>query len=1132
MDAIELARQHAARLHDAVVADGTDAWNPLAVATAVAKAKELDVEPIEPGSPLLSDGRAHFDPTARAIRHEDCGDDFHKAFLISHELGHASLGDDRVEHTAHKIDPARSSEAAPVGEDRVTDYSRRQRREVQMDLFGRELLLPRHRVRALHLDGMTATQIAERLGAPFEVVAQQLLDALLLPPIAHEEPALAPAPVRQLNNEQRAAASYRGPAYLLEAGPGTGKTQTLVERVTLLVDEGVDPRSILVLTFSNKAAGELSDRIASLRPEAASAMWIGTFHAFGLDLVRRRHRDLGYDREPRLMDRSEAIALLEHEYLSLGLVHHQELWDPARPLKDMLSAISRAKDEVADATRFADLSRLMLDAATTVEEREAAERCGEVALVYERYEQLKRCAVAIDFGDLVALPVTLLESMPSIAQELRGIHQHVLVDEYQDVNRSSVRLLQLLTDGGRDLWAVGDARQAIYRFRGASSYNMSRFAEDFPGAQGGRLRVNYRSTPEIVASFSAFGQDMAAGTGDASLEANRPRSGSRPDHVTFGDNDDEADALADEILALKPSIGFRGQAVLCPGNDRLARLGGELERRGIPVLYLGNLFDRPEVKDLLALLSLLVDRRAMALVRHPTLPGLDARLGLTGAAAVVEHLRQSDVAPLAWTSRPSEITGVTDEDAAVLSDLAVVLTGFSEESRPWPVLARVLLDRTRAAALLSEADDVAGRSMGVAVWQFMGFLRAARPGQGLPIQNLLDSIRRLVMLADERDLRQLPIAAQGIDAVRLMTIHGSKGLEFPAVHVMGLNKNSMPRAARRPACPVPDGMIDGAEGGTVAIAKADHELEQECLFYVAASRARDRLLVYSATKDAGGRNRNPSPYVARLAPITQRSATKHVDRQPDPELLPLPIRVGPPLVLTTAQLDLYTRCPRRFLYTHVLGTGGKRTPTTLSRMHDIVRAVVNDMARIEPDACTQMEAEEMLAAAWSISPLAGEEYRLHREAALLLVQRFASSRAGGRRVEIEAFQAVIRDDVVTARADDVIVGSDGRHMARVVRTGHASSSAGQGLADAAFQMAAASMPHCGIEILHLSDAGPAIAVAFDANKLGKQREKLVTALAEISAGRFAPERSERTCPFCPAFYTCGPIACGSLQKNL
>jgi superfamily I DNA/RNA helicase len=171
-----------------------------------------------------------------------------------------------------------------------------------------------------------------------------------------------------------------------------------------LVDEGVDPRKILVLTFSNKAAGELTERIADLRPEAAPAMWIGTFHAFGLDLVRRYHSRLGFPKEPRMMDRSEAITIMEREYLALDLVHHREFMNPDRRLKDMFTAISRAKDEVADADCYAALAQEMLDRATDPATREAAERCAEVALVYRRYEELKREACAVDFGDLVSLP--------------------------------------------------------------------------------------------------------------------------------------------------------------------------------------------------------------------------------------------------------------------------------------------------------------------------------------------------------------------------------------------------------------------------------------------------------------------------------------------------------------------------------------------------------------------------------------------------------------------------------------------------------------------------------------------------------------------------------------------------------
>ena len=260
---------------------------------------------------------------------------------------------------APTIDPSRAAEPSPVGMDRVVDYGRRQRREVQMDLFARELLLPRHVARALHVDeGLSASAIAAKLGAPFEVVAQQLFDALLLPPVP---PATAATHVeRPLNPLQAAAAAHRGEAYLLEAGPGTGKTQTLIARVEGLLEEGVDPRRILLLTFSNKAAGEMAERIARKRPEAAAAMWIGTFHAFGLDIIRRFHAELGLPKDPRMMDRTEAVELLEEEFPRLRLVHYRNLYDPTQIIADMLAAVSRAKDEVVDAETYAALASAML----------------------------------------------------------------------------------------------------------------------------------------------------------------------------------------------------------------------------------------------------------------------------------------------------------------------------------------------------------------------------------------------------------------------------------------------------------------------------------------------------------------------------------------------------------------------------------------------------------------------------------------------------------------------------------------------------------------------------------------------------------------------------------------------------
>ena len=612
MDAVELARQIASELHARAVAEGQNPWRPYEFAVAEAKSRVLYVEPTAKGAAILNKGRATFIARDRLILHENVGSAFEQAFLVAHEIGHVALGDDPGDESAVNIDPTRSAEASPVGLDRVVGYGGRQRREVQMDLFAREFLLPRNVVRKLHLEeGLTASMIAGRLEAPFEVVAQQLFDALLLPPIDSKEE--GERVDRSLNKEQGEAAAHRGEAYLLGAGPGTGKTQTLIARVDGLLEEGIDPRRILLLTFSNKAAGEMADRIAAKRPEAAAAMWIGTFHAFGLDVVRRFKTEFGFPSDPRMMDRTEAVELLEHEFPRLNLVHYRDLYDPTQEISDILAAISRAKDEVVDETRYEQLADAMRHRAANDVERKAAERALEVARVYKIYEEIKRGANCVDFGDLVSLPVRLIEEDAAVREYLRQQYDHILVDEYQDVNRSSVRLLSALSETGENLWAVGDAKQSIYRFRGASSFNISRFGkEDFVGGKRGRLKVNYRSVKEVVDTFSGFAALMKVGGEEAILGSYRGPNNLPPEIRTIDSAKQMPVAVADAIESMRAAgHSYRDQAVLCRGNDKLAELGQDLERLGIPVLFLGSLFERPEIKDLVALLSVLTDRRAM-----------------------------------------------------------------------------------------------------------------------------------------------------------------------------------------------------------------------------------------------------------------------------------------------------------------------------------------------------------------------------------------------------------------------------------------------------------------------------------------------------------------------------------------
>ena len=1135
MDAVEAARQRASQLHAAALERGADPWRPLDLVLGEVRRTGLAAEPTDPASSQLEAAQAIFLPEDGLILYGDGGSAFEQAFLIAHELGHALLGDGGG---GCEIDAERAAEAAPVGEDRVVDHGPRQRREVQMDLFARELLLPRGWLRQLHLrEGLGAAAIAARMDAPRGPVAQQMLDALLLPEILPRNGGRSAS--KRLNDRQDQAARHRGRAYLLEAGPGTGKTQTLTARVAGLLAEAVDPRRILVLTFSNKAAGEMSDRIAGGHAEAFAAMWIGTFHAFGLDVIHAFGDRLGLSRKPGFMDRADAVAMLEHELPHLGLEYHRDMYDPTGIISDMLAAISRAKDEVRDAEEYGRLAERMIEIAEAMEgsereeELERAKRAWEVAVVYRRYEELKRERDLIDFGDLVMLPVKLLERDPEIGAIYRAKYAHVLVDEYQDVNRASVRLLKALRPDGEGLWVVGDARQSIYRFRGASSQNMRMFGSDFPGATGGDLVINYRSSEEIVGLFSHFASGMAGAPPPAApLRAERGPSGEHPTLRVIRDKQCVSPAIADAVEEHRGAGGrYRDHCVLVSGNDRLAVIGGELEALGIPVLFLGSLFERPEVKDLLCLLSLLADPRGSGLVRTACIP--EFAMSLSDVDALLGRLREEEAGRPAWLRDPA----LTEETAsaegrAALRALAEALAGFNLASHPWDVLATLLLDRTRIAARVAGSAAPADRARGMAIWQFMNFLRAQRGGGGPAIPVLLARIRRLLRLADERELRQLPAAAAGIDAVRLMTIHGSKGLEFPVVHLPGLNDDTMPKRPHmsRPKCAPPDGMIDGARGTVEEEFLASHAEEQDCLLYVAMSRAEDRLILYSCSH-AGTRSRKESSFVARLGPRLQRREVTPSRALPeDPSARPVPLRIENSVRWEAWQLDTYDKCPRRFFYSHILRVGGAAERTPYVRVHDAVRDLCRSIAEAGglPD---DVELERLAQEACDTPELCGHGYiDDFKQFAAAMVRFFGSSRRELEPRPRPVLAIEVDGDRVAVTPDDVLRGPEG-DVVRSIRTGHFRDSDKDRMAARVLLGAAAeAFPGARVQILHLADERITDLAAKRGQDV-KDRVKLGGIISGIRSGSFETKPSPRLCPGCPALFVCDALPAGPLTKT-
>ena len=1134
MDPIEITRQRAAELHDGLVHMGADPTNPYEFVLSEANRRHIEVRAYQPGDPMLGGGRALYDEDAGTIRHENTGDVFLDAFLVAHEIGHAEYGGHVELGPTRDVDWTRSADPAATGADRVVDYSKKARQEVQMDLFARELLFPRALARQWHLNkGLSASQIAARLQAPFDLVAVQLFDALFLPPVLAA--GTKPTKSNDLNPEQADAANHLDGPLLLRAGPGTGKTQTLVGRLEFLKNQEIDPASILVLTFSNKAAEEMSNRALAIWPEAAGTAWIGTFHSFGLDIVRRFHDRLNLPADPRLIDATDAIALLEGEFARLDLQHFKDLWDPTDKLRGILAAISRAKDEVVNAERYLALGKTMQQTAKTSEEIAAAERCIEVGRVYEAYEELKASRGAIDFGDLVALPATLLERDSLVRDQLRKRYTHVLVDEYQDVNRASVCLLKALKPDGDGLWVVGDAKQSIYRFRGASSFNISRFgAEDFAGGQIKSLKTNYRSYQEICDNFIAFAKEgMLAAEPDVEAIAFRGKCEIRPSFVSTGTKGDEIDEIADRIRAAREDdFAYKDQAVLCKGNNRMSEIARGLEERGIPVLFLGPLFDRPEVKEGLAILSLLTDPRAMGLACTAAMQ--EFSMTTDDVAACAMHLAKTPaLLPLDWTKRVNDLTGLSHQGQSGLAAIVGALEGLTPESTAWRAFASVFLDNTRLAARVAKQADEGRPLTAIALWQLQNFIRSVSiDRKGYPITDLLDHIRRLVILSDERDLRDLPSAAQVFDAVRLMTIHGSKGLEFKVLHLPSLTKASLPSSANaNPGLPPPDGMIDGASYSGVTAQMEGHEEEQQCLFFVALSRAEDRLNLYAPSLQADGKRQNRSPFIDRIAawletqdPIA--NSTRRLSRAEAVE-----VSFEAPLQISPSQLALYEKCPRRFLYTHVLRLGGRRTETAFMKMHSAVQAIVDDLLVLKSGTPSETEMSALFELHWfARGPIDNGYAKSYEHAAKRLIAFLLELRADETPEPKKRFVLDVGDARVIVEPDERTRTDDGRLILRRIRTGRKTSNSTDTLDAAAYQLAAGD--HGEIEFVFLSDES-CTSVEMKERKLNTRKDRIEAAAAAIRAGEFpaAPKQPSRTCPRCPYFFICTQPPTGRLTKK-
>jgi DNA helicase II / ATP-dependent DNA helicase PcrA len=815
--------------------------------------------------------------------------------------------------------------------------------------------------------------------------------------------------LKGLNREQRRAVTHRTGPQLVLAGPGTGKTEVVTRRVAwLIATKRAQPREILALTFTEKAAAEMQARVDMLVPYGQAEAGIHTFHAFGDALLREHAFELGLPGDVRLLGRGELIVLLREQLFNLGLQRYLPLGDPTRFLSALVDLFQRAKDEdvsPADLQANADSFRARA-AALPAEERatflDLASARTELATAYARYVALLSEGGLVDHGDQVSLALRLLRDRPAVAQTVRSRYRHLLVDEFQDTNASQLELVLALTGSSRNVTVVGDDDQAIYAFRGAAISNMRRFAAVHPDLRRVVLRRNYRSRAPIIAAaqrlirHNADGRLAAMdGLPSEPVAHRRPRSPAPVRQLAFASRDEEADGVAEEISRrVQAGESPRSFAVLLRSNREADNFVRSLSVRGVPVSSgsRANLYSQPDVRALLAFLRVVADP-SVTVEMYALASAEPYRLGGAELTALVgmsrrRHLPLWQVLIDAAEGSAAGIPLTTDTRrlvARLVSDVRASVAMSHE--RP---AGEVLYDHLRRSGMLARlARADAGSAELAALRSVARFFEIIRSQARLLREDRVASLApHLTMLAE---VSEEPIDAgpDPEEAVSVLTVHRAKGLEFDVVFICGMTDGRFPARGRPPALALPDELLADRWVEEDALA------EERRLCYVAMTRARDELWLSRSLEDGRG-HRRASPFMAEAldAAITASvQATPPGDRiraavEPPPSAPPVePLPAGP-LSLSFSQVDDYLSCPERYRLRHVVGvpTPAHHALTYGSALHQAVAAF--HLRQASGETMSEDELLSVFASHWSPE---GFLSRAHEEA------RFAAGQAALRR---------------------------------------------------------------------------------------------------------------------------------------
>jgi ATP-dependent DNA helicase UvrD/PcrA len=636
----------------------------------------------------------------------------------------------------------------------------------------------------------------------------------------------APMLLDSLNDKQREAVLATDGPLLILAGAGSGKTRVIVTRVAHLLHAGkARPEEIFAVTFTNKAASEMKSRVAALLGGDPIGAWISTFHSLGLRILRVEAERLGYGRGFVIYDDDDQLALLK------DLLREEGVDDKAFPPRRVLSVISHAKNQMVTPEGF-QASGISSGSRT-------------IARLYERYAFRLRAANAMDFDDLIVLPLQLLETHEEVSRRWSGRCRYLLVDEYQDTNHSQYRLIRALARTHGNVCCVGDEDQSIYRFRGADIQNILSFERDFPGTRIIKLEQNYRSSKVILEAASAVVSHNASRIGKTLWTEND--SGELLDLFCAGDDLEEAHFVAETIARMdRPPEDF---AILYRTNAQSRLFEESLVRRGMPYLIVGGIrfYERKEVKDLIAYLRLLVNPADE--VSWKRIVNVPPREIGKGTAATVEEVAATEgLSPGAAARIVLERSLLTSRGERALRgflDLLEDLRLEMAEQEPGDFLTH-LIQRIGYGDFLERDNPQDAESRLENVEELVAAVGEYSDG----FEGIQQFLERTALLSEVESTR-------GAGGISLMTLHCAKGLEFPVVFLVGMEENLFPHAHSRE--------------------EPDDVEEERRLCYVGMTRAKERLILSRAvSRRLFGRSQfnEPSQFLEEVPPHLLRDLSR------------------------------------------------------------------------------------------------------------------------------------------------------------------------------------------------------------------------------------------------------------------